>query len=385
MLRQLLSEQNQNLRREISALLQLATQSDLPTAHQPFADEVALTLEACRRRVQQNLSHLAINNHAILENVLSLTQQISYRVRLISEHLVIPLARPSNMDRLCLQIIQWMHRSHSLTMQCPAAFANGQVAILPLKDTPLYYFPYIDQNHLLYLPLLFHEFGHELYALHKPELDDLVLDLRRDIAEILIPASQRNDKHSEQQATKRRRIVNVWYDWMQEFFCDAVGLVMGGPSFLQAFSAFMCPLQQVDFYRNPDYLIEDHPVTLLRIRFLCARARKLGYNDVAQSVENAWTHVAEVCDIQEDYHGFYDSLLERVVYECLENMLTETDPRPCLPEEPNGDKWDHTHDSPIRLLNWAWQVFESNPDQYWRWEQENIDLFLSVEFDQLAW
>lgn len=47
----------------------------------------------------------------------------------------------------------------------------------------------------------------------------------------------------------------------------------------------MCPLQQVEFYRNPDYLIEDHPVTLLRIRFLCARARKLGYNDVAQSVK----------------------------------------------------------------------------------------------------
>lgn len=383
MLRQLLFRQNQNLKREISAILQLATRSDLTTALQPFADEVALTLEAFLRRVQQNLVHLAINNDAILENVLSLTQQISYRVRLMSEHLIIPLARPSNMDRLCLQIIQWMHQSHALTMQCPAAFANGQVSVLPLKDTPLYYFPYIDQNHLLYLPLFFHEFGHELYALHKPELDDLVLELRRDIAEILIPASQRNDKHSEQQAAKRRRIVNVWYDWMQEFFCDAVGLIMGGPSFLQAFSEFMSPLQQVDFYRNPDYLIEDHPVTLLRIRFLCARARKLGYIDAASSIESAWTHVAEVSDIQEDYHGFYDSLLERVVYECLENMLTETSPRPCLPEEANDNHWDSTHDSPVRLLNCAWHVFQANPDEYSIWELNKIDNFLSTSIGDL--
>lgn len=384
MLRQLLFGQNQSLKREISDLLELAKRSDLPNALQPFADEVIFTLEACLRRVQQNLNRLALNNDAILDDLLSWTQQIMYRVRLISEQLIVPLARPSNIDGLVLHVIQWMHRSHSLTTQCPAAFANGQVALLPLKETPLYYFPYIDQNHLLYLPLLFHEFGHELYALHKLELDDLVSELRRDIADILIPASQRNDKHSEQQAAKRRRIVNVWYDWMQEFFCDAVGLVMGGPSFLRAFSTFMSPLQQVDFYRNPDYLIEDHPVTLLRIRFLCEQAKKLGYNDVAHSVEDAWTHVAKVCGIQEDYHGFYDGLLEHVVYECLENMLTETNPRACLLEEANGNGWNYSENAPIQLLNWAWQVFEKEPDTYWDWESTKVDLFLSVEIDQLV-
>jgi hypothetical protein len=44
----------------------------------------------------------------------------------------------------------------------------------------------------------------------------------------LVPASQRNDRYAREQAAQRQAIVNTWYSWAQEFFCDAVSLTIGG-------------------------------------------------------------------------------------------------------------------------------------------------------------
>ena len=54
----------------------------------------------------------------------------------------------------------------------------------------IYMMPPSAQQGLLYLPLFFHEFGHLLYACHKPEMDALVRELQENLAELLEPAVQ---------------------------------------------------------------------------------------------------------------------------------------------------------------------------------------------------
>ena len=101
-----------------------------------------------------------------------------------------------------------------------------------LHIAPTYFFPFLEQKGLLFQPLLFHEFGHLLYLCHKREMDDLVRELQREVEDVLTPPSQRNDRHSDIQAGQRQTIVDTWYRWAQELFCDAVGLTIEGPSFL---------------------------------------------------------------------------------------------------------------------------------------------------------
>ncbi len=96
-------------------------------------------------------------------------------------------------------------------------------------------FPSNEQPGLLFQVLHFHEFGHLLYIYHKPELDALVKEIQAEVDEMLMPTSFRNDRHAERQAAERRAIVDTWYKWAQELLCDAVGLAIGGPAFLQAF------------------------------------------------------------------------------------------------------------------------------------------------------
>ena len=363
----------------MQALFKLIIRAEIPEELESYKAAISDLLQNYMNVIQVNFKRLALGKDEILEELLSDTQQVIYIFRIITDDLAAPLLRSSDADKLCLRFIQWIHLTHHKTFDCPAAITNGNVSILPRKGLPLYYFPCVEQRNLLHLPLFLHEFGHELYLYHKREMDDLVSELRRDIADLLIPASLRNDRHSEHQAAKRQSITDVWYDWMQEFYCDAVGLIMGGPCFLKSFSTFLSPLRQVDFYRQPEHLIAHHPVTLLRVRFLVKRASSLGYVELAQTIEKEWLAVAEASNIQEDYHGFYDDILEHVVDECLENMLVETDPRPCTDDEVIGQDWHPETDTPIRLLNWAWQVYEQNPSEYFTWEAEKIPLFSTVD------
>ncbi|MGA2402115.1 MAG: hypothetical protein ABSG91_10450, partial [Syntrophobacteraceae bacterium] len=240
---------------------------------------------------------------------------------------------------------------------------------------PVYLFPSVEQQGLLYQPLLFHEFGHLLYQIHKSEMDDLVAELREEVINLLLPVSQRNDRFAEEQASKRQIIADTWYSWIQEIFCDAVGFQLGGPCFLYAFSSFLSTLAEGDFYRQPgDLEHSDHPITWLRVRFLTDRALGGGYNRCAEIVQNEWRLIADLMDVVEDYHGFYHEALAEVISNTIRDMLTEAAPRECSQLEAAGSGWNPDSDSPIRLLNWAWQVYMDNPDRYSVWETEQIEL-----------
>jgi hypothetical protein len=82
--------------------------------------------------------------------------------------------------------------------------------------------------------------------------------------------------------------------------------------------------------------------------------------------------------IVEDYHGFYHERLHNSVKQTIEDMLVETAPRPYTPEEAAGGGWDSGVDSPVRLLNWAWQRYLANPDGYPALEADLIREFLNA-------
>lgn len=170
----------------------------------------------------------------------------------------------------------------------------------------------------------------------------------------------------------------TWYKWAQELFCDAVGLEMGGPAYLYAFSRYCGYLTQGDFYLPPVYLsVSNHPVTLLRIRFLVRRAKSLGLTDEARMIEEEWATVASTLSVNEDYHGFYEDTLAEPIEAIINDMLTEADPRRFLPEEASPSRDWQTGDSPVFLFNRALQKALSDPSNYTQWEDEEIKRLLS--------
>ena len=372
-MQQFLTRRNQELLHKVQILIQATEQAQVPVELEPYREHIRDICNALREPINLSLAHLQLNQSDIFEDVLSNTKQITELVNLISSRLAIPILRASLTDQLSLHIIGWLHQEHSQTANYPPAFADGFYSIFPFQLAPIYFIPVVEQKGLLYQPLLFHEYGHLLYICHKAEMDDLVSDLRQEIVDLLRPVSQRNDRYSEVQANKRQIIADTWYNWTQELFCDAVGFEIGGPCFLYAFSSFLSSLNEADFHRQPnDLWMSTHPVSWLRVRFLIERAKKRGFSNLADVVWNEWCMTAEVMGLTEDYYGFYHNSLSQPVNETLEDMLEEAAPRRYTELEKTGDKWVPTTDSPVRLLNWAWQVYKKSPATYAGWEAEQL-------------
>jgi hypothetical protein len=284
------------------------------------------------------------------------------------------LLRHPGCKSVSLSTIAWVHREHPRTGEVPACLTSGDCSVWPFVHiAPVYYFPFLEQHSLLYQPLIFHEFGHVLYVVHGSELDVLVGDLQGQIEDALVPPSQRNDRHSDTQALRRQGIVDTWYRWTQELFCDAVGLTIGGPSYLHAFSRYLGTMERGTFFRDADDLeLSDHPVTWLRIRLLVQRARKSGFEPVANRIMSDWNDVAEAMKVREDYHGFYDPSLESNVTSAIDDMLTEADPRKCTENEASGIGWESGIGSPVALFNEAWNKFRLGTEEFELWEERTL-------------
>jgi hypothetical protein len=379
---EILERRNHELLRDLRALLDLIGEKQIPHDLQPYKTRLIQICTDCVVSVERNLNRLKRGRELVLEDVLSDTQQITQLVHLLSSQFANPILRASPSDRLCLSTLGWLHAEHPETRVYPPVFSDGNCAIWPfLGITPIYFFPAIEQRSLLYQPLLFHEFGHLLYACYKQEMDDLVADFQHEVEDLLTPASQRNDRHSDVLMAHRQAIADTWYLWTQEIFCDAVGFAIGGPSFLRAFSGFLSANDRGDFYRQPEDLKgSKHPVTWLRVSFLAECARAGGDLDLADSVIREWSAIARIMQVDEDYHGFYDECLSGAVTRVIGDMLVEASPRNCSREEADGNRWSPGVDSPVRLFNWAWQMYVSHPKDYLQWEAEQIELLLQLGY-----
>ncbi len=377
-MRQILTARNLALLHDLGQLIRALQAANPPGELVPYKERILSVCTQLQSTGTRNLTDLALGQDQILEDVLSNTQQAMQYARLISARLTTPVLRAAPADRLSLATIGWAHRHHSITAFIPPAFADGDCSVWPfVQIAPIYFFPCLEQRGLVYQPLLFHEFGHLLYVCHKQEMDDLVGELQREIEDVLMPPSQRNDRHADVQAAQRQVIVDTWYRWAQELFCDAVGLTIGGPCFLFAFSGYLGTMQRGDFYRQPaDLQYSEHPVAWLRIRLLVERARAGGFSDLAREVERDWNVVAHTMGVAKDYHGFYDEALSTALARTIDDMLTEADPRRCSGAEATGEGWNEQSDALVSLLNEAWRVHRSSPSSYGEWENEALRRFL---------
>jgi hypothetical protein len=346
---------------------------------EPYVQKLREYLADTSRIVRENLDYLALGEDSILEDIRSNTAQALQLVRFLSRRLLTPVVRARPTDRLCLKTISWLHGSHPSTRGVPAVFVDGDCGVWPMggRFPPIYSFPTDEQQGLLFQALYFHEFGHLLYVFHKPELDELVRDLQAEVDDLLTPASIRNDRFAERQIEVRRTVVYTWYKWAQELFCDAIGLVLGGPAFLYALSSYCGMLEEGDFYRDVgDLRWSDHPVTSLRIRTLSEHARILGLHNAADQVSTEWERLAEAIEVPQDYHGFFDPRLLPAIRRTLGDMLTEVGPRAFTSDEAAAHTPITSETTPVALVNSAWQRRLTSARDYGDWETNAIGSWL---------
>lgn len=304
-MRAYLEESNQDLLYQIAVVQELLGKPSLCGELTPYLGQVIQICEALRRQVQRNLTDLGYGLNDTLNDILAATQSVTNFFEIVNTRLTAPIVRARSEDRLALLVLRFLHDSHPKTASLPFGLTDGSFAIYPTdKIPPVYLVPTSRQTTLLYLPLLFHEFGHLLYACHRAEMDELVKDFQAMVASTLTPKSVRSKAAANRSASFRRQVVIAWYAWAQEYYCDAVGITMGGASFLKSFSHSFRTRSSDQYYVPRDQQLQRrHPVTWLRTKMLVDRAHKHGMHTLADGVQDAWAETARVLGVQEDYEG----------------------------------------------------------------------------------
>ncbi len=356
-----LIQSNNDLSHQIGTLQQLLGRARIPGELTAYRSEVEAVCEELRRQVRRNLKDLAYDHPDTFSNVLRQTQRVMTELEVMNAYYAGPLLRSREDDRLALIVLRWLHDEHPRTARRAFALTDGQFAIYPdLRYPSLFFLPCSRRRTLLYLPLLFHEFGHLLYAMHRPEMDDLVLEFQETAANVFAPTTRRQGTSSAQQDAFQAQLVLAYYPWCQEFFCDAVGLQIGGPSFLHAFVNYFRLQGTHAFYVPREKLIhKEHPVGWLRVRSLIHRAERLGYSAAAANSATVWRNTANQLGVMEDYEGTWSEELFGPLQEMLDDMVEESGARSATPAETESKTLTNAA-SIIAVLNAAWAAFESD-------------------------
>ena len=362
---------------ELKRRLVLARQS---IEGRQFPNEVRLCygwVQKTLNRIEKQLDNLSslleldLEDRILNQTWYSELSILSSELEVLDQYYLHPLYRLGKDDVLALKVIEWLHQSHPQTAEKPFIISNGSFSIAASRTTPtLYWLPVTSQLSFLHLALFFHEFGHELFLYHKEEMEDLIAEFQEKLAEFLRPAVSQSDNRYQDYVEKAADIVETWREWMEELFCDAVGLTIGGKSYLHAFSHFIRMGGIKEFYVPERQLSKrSHPVSLLRIRFLSERAAEFGLETEAAQLEEEWQLLAGLLGVREDYYGYFDEAFKHQITAVLNDMLTEANPI-------KFSEIMSATASPVinylQLINEAWDHFQDHPHTYAAWEGQEI-------------
>jgi hypothetical protein len=374
-MRDLLVAANKDLLHQITTTQELLGAAAVPAELTRYRSDIERICDQLRLGVLRSLKDLQYNLPDTFGLILQQTQQWTSAFELVNTRLVGPVIRSKQEDRIALILLRWLHDEHPKAAGRSFAVSDGGFAVYPTADWPILYFlPSSRQRTFHYLPLLFHEFGHLLHVLFEPEMDELVADFQTVVSDALAPMTVRHRAGADAQDAFRKQAVLAWYEWVQEFFCDAVGLTLGGPCFLKAFWNYFRTRSVDEFYlpRNKQ-LASRHPVTWLRVRMLVDRARKFGLTAVADEIEEGWHETAKTLGVREEYEGMWSEEFFAPLRKTLDDMLEEASPRKFTDDDLKP--YARTG-SLLALLHESWQAFDSNPAGYRAWEKGMIDVLL---------
>ncbi len=360
---------------DLDRMERLVDNRPIPRLLVPYRQMILQALNQARAAAKRNLSDLDANGELLLVDLLSEAARLLGASRLLTRRMADPLLRATPESAVGLWLINWMHETDPQTRRYPAALVDGAPSVLPFTDiTPLYGFPALEQYSVLMLPLLLHEYGHILHLIHQAEMNDLIADLQRVIGNSLQPSSSRNDEMAKAMAERRKRIVDRWYIWIVELFCDAVGLTMGGASYLSAFATYCGTLRQSDYGAAATATeVSQHPFPALRIQLLLNRAEKLGLHYDAGIVRTEWDAMANALQAYKvDSLGYFDPAWLGSIEATIDDMLVEANPRAFTSEETAAEHDWTPQDSPILLCNRAWRIKTEAPHDFAEWEARSL-------------
>jgi hypothetical protein len=382
MMKAVLKENLQLLRIELETYRMLiSSQSPLPIHLRGIHEWLTWFYDEVITQLLNQAEKMLFKNTEVNNEIFKRLQIATRQLRIYHQYTT-AIHRYRESDRICYELIGWLHKQHPIVGNKPFAVIDGDFKIYPDEDYPLLYFlPSASQYSLLHLPLFFHEIGHYFYKLKKATLQIHLEQLQIRLQSHFILPFQHNDRKYREQVKKVAIIIGyIWPNWIQELFCDAVGVRIGGLPFIYAASHYLRMGGTTMFHlQSKDIRNSSHPIPWLRMKFICRYGSDLGFPNESNTVLEEWNTMAAGLKLKENYHGCYSDQYYADVKTCIDQMIAEVNPILFTDHNASIVEFDYSKDNFLSLLNLAWREYHQNPMGYSTWESGVIEKIVNSE------
>jgi len=283
------------------------------------------------------------------------------------EHVAVTvLHRWTNVDRQINRLADKLAREIRFPLTTPVVAGLSQSYYHTYPDLRLICLPLAEGRFLLHLPDLYHELAHSLFAFSH---DARLIEFQRrwlaanDVATEYFHSELRRAGSGFSPQTFQRYIatwLQCWCEWSIEFFCDLFALYVAGPAYAWA-HLHLCASTGAHAFELPLFSCSTHPPDAARMDLLLRGLKRLGFRDESRAISDRWQKLlgtrGEQCS-PEYRRCFAPEILdasERLAFEATESLGCSL-ARPPITEQ--GRK----------LLNEAWGMFWSAPEEFPTWE-----------------
>ena len=287
---------------------------------------------------------------------------------------VFALSRVSQDDDFLNRLITDICREIKYPLIPPVVSRISQDYFHIYQDFNLLCLPLMESRFLLHLPDIYHELCHPFHQKQSADLPMLegyhatykrcLFEAARHFRDAGAAADRLSNSESKLYQLQLWRTCWIKF-WMQELFCDLLGVLITGPAF--AWSHYhLCVKRGGDPYETPLISTSTHPADDARMRAVLMMLAMAGFEAERNRIETAWQEFNKVMGYRPtaEYRQAYpDTLLSEIVgatKQSVEGMGMVT-------AKP---------DSQTRIagiLNAAWQEFWRVPGDYQAWEAAQFD------------
>ena len=272
------------------------------------------------------------------------------------------------------EVVRKLHHEMALPFLRPTACGMYDQHYISHFLTQTIYVPMCEALSIQHFSHLYHELGHYLlFARANPRLEPMDGGMAQAsqmieahyIGSVADSAPEHAYMHDYADWLRER-----WANWLNEGFCDLLGVFGGGPASAWAY-LHMAAKRLIPPYTLNEFTSQTHPPGDARMSMMCAGLRLAGCSRDADMVWSMWKDVVDTVGKPPGpmykYAAPEGLLCEavRIIYE----SLGKTDVVLYDPGSRGREGWRMR-----TLLNDAWDVFwRLRPEEFQRWEAAELD------------
>lgn len=346
--------------------------------HPVKAAELVALQRLCEDRIDVIISQLdyLLNDSTILMKELikeriRIFRRIYAEVSQLETTAIAALSRVHEDDIFLNRLVFQIHKEISFPLSPPAVSCLSRDYFSINPSLHLLEVPLAESDFLLHLPDLYHEIGHLLIAAtNNPKVEAFQQQFSQFLSAVAEyfesehTANIRSTGPSGYFTQVLDLLERYWIHWATEMFCDLFAIYTLGPAYAWA-HFHLTALHEGDPFDVRLARFMSHPPDQARMEVMLLALNLIGFRKDAAAVQLEWDALAKSTGTAQT-PLYRKACPQHLLRQAADRALEGTRLIGCRVVQENTT--DRVHD----LLNSAWQMFWTSPNDYAQWERDHI-------------